>query len=61
MIFFMKQLSLTKGTINCIPSADKEYILSSKKIKVDQYRSKKTEQIISINFEIRFIDSFKFM
>lgn len=58
---FIKQLSQTKGTINCIPSADEEYISSSKKIKVDQYRSKNTEQIISINFEIGFIDSFKFM
>ena len=42
---FIKQLSQTKGTINYILSADEEYISSSKEIKVDQYRSKKTEQI----------------
>ena len=47
----VKQLSQTKGTINCIPSTDEKYISFSKKIK----------QNISIIFEIRFIDSFKFM
>ena len=47
----VKQLSQTKGTINCIASTDEKYISFSKKIK----------QNISIIFEIRFIDSFKFM
>ena len=38
-----------------------EYISFSKKIKVDEYESRKNGETASLNFEIRFIDSFKFL
>ena len=55
---FIKQLSGIKGELNCIPSTEEKYISFSKKIKVDEYRSKRTGEMVSLNFEIRFIDSF---
>ena len=58
---FIKQLSGIKGELNCIPSTEEKYISFSKKIKVDEYRSKRTGEMVSLNFEIRFIDSFKFL
>ena len=58
---FIKQLSGLKGELNCIPSTEEKYISFSKKIKVDEYKSKRTGEIVSLNFEIRFIDSFKFL
>ena len=38
-----------------------EYISFSKKIKVDDDKSRKNGETVSLNFEIRFIDSFKFL
>ena len=58
---FIKQLSGLPGELNCIPSTEEKYISFSKKIKVDEYRSKRTGEMVSLNFEIRFIDSFKFL
>ena len=58
---FIKQLSGVEGELNCIPSTEEKYISFSKKIKVDEYRSKRTGEMVSLNFEIRFIDSFKFL
>ncbi|CAH3183594.1 unnamed protein product [Porites lobata] len=58
---FIKQLASLPGYLNCIPSTEEKYISFSKKIKVDEYRSKKTGQMMSLYFEIRFIDSFKFL
>ncbi|XP_073237767.1 uncharacterized protein [Porites lutea] len=58
---FIKQLATLPGELNCIPSTEEKYISFSKKIKVDEYRSKKTGQMIPLYFEIRFIDSFKFL
>ena len=58
---FIKQLASLPGDLNCIPSTEEKYISFSKKIKVDEYRSKKTGQMMSLYFEIRFIDSFKFL
>ena len=58
---FIKQLSGLKGELNCIPSTEEKYISFSKKIKVDEYRSKRTGEMATLNFEIRFIDSFKFL
>ena len=58
---FIKQLSGLKGDLNCIPSTEEKYISFSKKIKVDEYKSRKTGETISLYFEIRFIDSFKFL
>ena len=58
---FIKQLSGLKGELNCIPSTEEKYISFSKKIKVDEYKSKRTGEMVTLNFEIRFIDSFKFL
>ena len=58
---FIKKLSSLKGELNCIPSTEEKYISFSKKIKVDEYKSRKTGEMVSLNFEIRFIDSFKFL
>ena len=58
---FIKQLSSIPGELNCIPSTEEKYISFSKKIKVDEYRSKRTGETVSLYFEIRFIYSFKFL
>ena len=58
---FIKQLSTIPGELNCIPSTEEKYISFSKKIKVDEYKSRRTGEIVSLYFEIRFIDSFKFL
>ena len=58
---FIKQLFGIQGELNCIPSTEEKYISFSKKIKVDEYKSKRTGEMVSLNFEIRFIDSFKFL
>ena len=55
---FIKQLSALPGELNCIPSTEEKYISFSKKIKVDEYKSKRTGEMVILNFEIRFIDSF---
>ena len=55
---FMKQLA---RELNCIPSTEEKYISFSKKIKVDKYKSRRTGEMVSKYFEIRFIDSFKFL
>ena len=47
---FIKQLASLPGDLNCIPSTEEKYISFSKKIKVDEYRSKKTGQMVSLNF-----------
>ena len=47
---FIKQLGKSHGSINCIPNNDEKYISFSKLLAVDDKK-----------FEIRFIDSFKFM
>ena len=58
---FIKELSCVPGELNCIPSTEEKYISFSKKIKVDEYKSRKTGETVSLFFEIRFIDSFKFL
>ena len=58
---FIKQLARLEGDLNCIPSTEEKYISFSKTIKVDEYYSYKVDKMISVNFEIRFIDSFKFL
>ena len=58
---FIKQLAKLTGELTCIPSTEEKYISFSKKIKVDEYKSKKTGETFSLNFEIRFIGSFKFL
>ena len=47
---FIKQLGKSHGSISCIPNNDEKYISFGKSLAVDDKK-----------FEIRFIDSFKFM
>ena len=58
---FIKQLAKVKGDLSSIPTTEEKYISFSKHIHVDQYHSKKYENVLFKNFEIRFIDSFKFL
>ena len=63
---FIKQLASLPGEFSCIPSTEEKYISFSKYIKVGEYRSRKKDKegnfiVKSINFEIRFIDSLKFL
>ena len=58
---FIKQLACLTGELSCIPSTEEKYISFSKKIKVDEYKSRRTGETVSLYFEIRFIDSFKFL
>ena len=58
---FIRQLACLPGEPSCIPSTEEKCISFSKKIKVDEYRSRSTGEMISLYFEIRFIDSFKFL
>ena len=58
---FIKQLASLEGELNCIPSTEEKYISFSKHIKVGEYYSSKLRKICSINFEIRFLDSYKFL
>ena len=58
---FIKQLACLPGELNCIPSTEEKYISFSKKIKVDEYKSKRAGETVSLYFELRFIDSFKFL
>ena len=58
---FIKQLANVSGDISCIPSTEEKYISFSKKIKVSEYFSRKMGKPLPIKFEIRFIDSFKFL
>ena len=57
---FIKQLSSLKGDLTCIPSTEEKYISFSKKIKVDEYQSRDGKNV-SLNMELRFIDSCKFL
>ena len=58
---FIKQLAKVAGKLTSIPSTEEKYISFSKHIAVDQYYSKKREKVLFKKFEIRFIDSFKFL
>ena len=58
---FIKQLARLPGELNCIPSTEEKYISFSKKIKVNEYKDRLTGKMLPIYFEVRFIDSFKFL
>ena len=58
---FIKQLAKVSGDLSCIPSTEEKYISFSKKIKVDEYFSIKMGKLLPKKFEIRFIDSFRFL
>ena len=57
---FIKQISKIEGKLSCIPSTEEKYISFSKFIKVGEYKDK-CGVTKPINFEIRFLDSFKFL
>ena len=58
---FIKQLAKVSGDLSTIPSTEEKYISFSKRITVDQYYSKNMGKRPPKKFEIRFIDSFKFL
>ena len=57
---FIKQLARLSGDFTCIPLTEEKYISFSKKIKVDGYQSRAGKNV-SLYFEMRFIDSYKFL
>ena len=57
---FIKELAKIPGKLECIPSTEEKYISFSKHVKVGEYRGAKGK-MQDITFEIRFIDSFKFL
>ena len=57
---FIKQLSGVKGKLECIPCTEEKYISFSKHIKVGEYRHIQGN-MCDITFEIRFLDSYKFL
>ena len=56
---FIKQLAKVVGDLTSIPTTEEKYITFSKYIHVDHYL--KNEKVKFRKFEIRFIDSFKFL
>ena len=61
LYLFIKQLAKVSGDLSCIPSTEEKYLSFSKRITVDQYYSKMMRKLLPKKFEIRFIDSFKFL
>ncbi len=57
---FIKQLSGVHGKLDCIPCTEEKYISFSKHIKVGEYRHIQGN-MCDITFEIRFLDSYKFL
>ena len=57
---FIKQLARLEGKLDCIPSTEEKYISFSKTIKVGEYKDY-SGLCFDIKFEIRFLDSFKFL
>ena len=57
---FIKSLGKTEETISCIPMNEENYISFSKKIPVDSFTDKNGKEH-KVYFEIRFIDSMKFL
>ena len=57
---FIKQLAKIDGKLDCIPSTEEKYISFSKVIEIGEYKDC-SGLSFDINFEIRFLDSFKFL
>ena len=57
---FVKNLGYREGNINCIPNNEEKYISFTKNVIVGSYIDKKGEPKAK-TYDIRFIDSFKFM
>ena len=57
---FIKQLAKVNRKLSCILSTEEEYVSFSKGVKVEEYESRKNGETVTLNFEIRFINFFKF-
>ena len=57
---FIKELAKIDGKLDCIPSTEEKYISFSKHIKVGEYKHINGD-IYPVTFEIRFLDSYKFL
>ena len=57
---FIKQLARLEGKLDCIPSTEEKYISFSKHIKVGEFKYV-GGNVFPITFEIKFLDSFKFL
>ena len=57
---FVKNLGYSSGNINCIPNNEEKYISFTKSVIVGNYTNKKGE-IKNKTYDLRFIDSYKFM
>ena len=57
---FIKQLARLEGKLDCIPSTEEKYNSFSKTIKVGEYKDC-SGSVFPVKFEIRFLDSFKFI
>ena len=57
---FIKELAKIEGKLDCIPCTEEKYISFSKHIKVGEYKHM-NGIIVPITFEIRFLDSYKFL
>ena len=57
---FIKNLGYTPGNIDCIRNNEEKYISFTKEITVGSYINKKND-MIPINWKLRFLDNFKFM
>ena len=58
---FVKNLGKSEGNITCIPNNEEKYISFSKKIQVGTYYDKKKKVEKPLMYNIRFLDSAKFM
>ena len=56
---FVKNLGVTEGDVRCIRNNEEKYISFSKNITVEKITAEEEE--ISVDHEIHFLDSFKFM
>ena len=57
---FVKNLWYSSGNINCIPNNEEKYISFTKSVIIGNYTNKKGE-IKNKTYDLRFIDSYKFM
>ena len=57
---FIKQLAKLEGKLECIPSTEEKYISFSKHSKVGEFKDV-GGNVFPVTFEIRFLDSFKFL
>ena len=57
---FIKNIGITKGKVDCIPNNEEKYISFTKQIVLDKFINKEGKER-EVKWDLRFIDSFKFM